>query len=79
VVRCIEARQRTTGSIDRNDPARVRGAFGQQLFVNRALGLLVVFTANLSSEQASTIFETLIREHVVLRCARPAEFSRRPA
>ena len=41
------------------------GAFGQQIFVNRDLGLVVVFTANLPSEQANTIFEGIIRDYVV--------------
>jgi CubicO group peptidase (beta-lactamase class C family) len=41
------------------------GAFGQQIFVNREKGIVVVFTANLPSDKANTIFEGLIKKYVL--------------
>ena len=41
------------------------GAFGQTIFVNRDLGLVVVFTANLSSDIAANVYEGLLRDYVV--------------
>jgi CubicO group peptidase (beta-lactamase class C family) len=41
------------------------GAFGQFIFVSRDLGLVVVFTGNLSNETAYTIYEDLLRNYIV--------------
>ena len=41
------------------------GAFGQMIFVNRALGLVVVFTADLPNEVVYNIYENLLRTYVV--------------
>jgi CubicO group peptidase (beta-lactamase class C family) len=41
------------------------GAYGQYIFVNRGLGLVVVFTGNLSNEIAYTVYEDLLRNYVV--------------
>jgi CubicO group peptidase (beta-lactamase class C family) len=41
------------------------GAFGQMIFVSRGLGLVVVFTGNLSNDVAYTIYEDLLRNYVV--------------
>ena len=41
------------------------GAFGQMIFVNRGLGLVVVFTGNLSNDVAYNIYEDLLRNYVV--------------
>jgi CubicO group peptidase (beta-lactamase class C family) len=41
------------------------GAFGQMIFVNRALGLVVVFTADLPNEVVYNIYEDLLRTYVV--------------
>lgn len=41
------------------------GAWGQEIFIGRDLGVVVVFTANLPNEIADSIFEGLIRAYVV--------------
>jgi CubicO group peptidase (beta-lactamase class C family) len=41
------------------------GAWGQMIFVNRALGLVVVFTANLPNETAYNTYENLLRTYIV--------------
>jgi CubicO group peptidase (beta-lactamase class C family) len=41
------------------------GAWGQEIFISRDLGVVVVFTANLPNETADSIFEGLIRDYVV--------------
>jgi CubicO group peptidase (beta-lactamase class C family) len=41
------------------------GAFGQEIFVSREHSLVVVFTADLPSDQADQIFETLIRDYIL--------------
>jgi len=41
------------------------GAYGQMIFVNRGLGLVVVFTGNLPNEIAYNIYEDLLRSYVV--------------
>jgi CubicO group peptidase (beta-lactamase class C family) len=41
------------------------GAFGQMIFVNRALGLVVVFTGDVPNEIAYEVYEDLLRNYVV--------------
>jgi CubicO group peptidase (beta-lactamase class C family) len=41
------------------------GAFGQVVYVNRALELVVVFTAELPNETANSNFQGLISEFIV--------------
>ncbi|HKO52458.1 MAG TPA: serine hydrolase [Polyangiaceae bacterium] len=42
-----------------------RGAYGQNIYVNRALELVIVFTADLPINNADVTLENLIRDHVV--------------
>jgi CubicO group peptidase (beta-lactamase class C family) len=41
------------------------GAWGQEIFISRDQGVVVVFTANLPNDTADSIFEGLIRDYVV--------------
>ncbi len=41
------------------------GSFGQFIFVSRSLGLVVVFTGNLSNEIAYSVYEDLLRNYIV--------------
>ncbi len=41
------------------------GAYGQEIFVNRDKGLVIVFTANIPSAEANTDFETVIRNYML--------------
>jgi len=41
------------------------GAFGQMIFVSRGLGLVIVFTGNLSNDVAYNVYEDLLRNYVV--------------
>lgn len=41
------------------------GAWGQVIYVNRALELVVVFTAELPNETANSNFQTLLRDYIV--------------
>jgi CubicO group peptidase (beta-lactamase class C family) len=41
------------------------GAYGQEIFVSRETGLVIVFTADLPSDVANTNFESIIRDYVI--------------